>query len=223
MAKEVKKEEATEVQEVISTTGQWIIRNQNILMWCLVGILAVIVGIMMFNNYYLKPKSAEASDEIAKAVVYFAQDNYETALNGDEADCIGFEAIADKYSITRPGKLAALYAGICYYNTGDYEQAVKYLKKYSAEDLNVAPAAAMKLGDAYAQLDETEKAAKAFLKAAKSGNEVIAPIALKKAGVAYMSLDNKKAAKKAFTEIKEKYPQSSEAQDIDKFISLVEK
>ena len=223
MAKEVKKEEAVDVQEAISATGQWIIRNQNILMWCLVGILAVIVGIMMFNNYYLKPKAAEAQDEIAKAVVYFAQDNYETALNGDDADCIGFEAIASKYGMTRPGKLAALYAGICYYNTGDYEQAVNYLKKFKADDLNVAPAAAMKLGDAYAQLDETEKAAKAFLKAAKSGNEVIAPIALKKAGVAYMSLDNKKAAKKAFTEIKEKYPQSSEAQDIDKFISLVEK
>lgn len=222
MAKEVKKEEAVDVQEAISVTGQWIIRNQNILMWCLVAILAVIVGIMMFNNYYLKPKSAEAQDEIAKAVVYFAQDNYETALNGDEADCIGFEEIASKYSITRPGKLAALYAGICYYNTGDYEQAVKYLKKFDAEDLNIAPAAAMKLGDAYAQLDETDKAAAAFMKAAKSGNEIIAPIALKKAGIAYMAIENNKAAHKAFVELKTKYPQSSEAQDIDKLIATVE-
>ena len=222
MAKEVKKEEALDVQEAISTSGQWIIRNQNAIMWCLVGIMAVIVAIMMFNNYYLKPKSAEASDEIAKAVVYFAQDNYEVALNGDDADCLGFAEIASKYSITRPGKLASLYAGICYYNMADYEMAVKYLKKFKADDLNIAPAAAMKLGDAYVQLDEYNKAADAFMKAAKTENEVIAPIALKKAGNAYMAIDNNKAAKKAFVEIKEKYPNSSEAQDIDKMIAIVE-
>ncbi len=222
MAKNVKKEEKTEAQEVLSAAGQWIIRNQNIILWCLTGILAVIVAIILYNNYYLTPKSAEAQDEIAKAVVYFAQDNYETALNGDDADCIGFEEIANKYHVTQPGKLAALYAGICYYNLADYEQAVKYLSKYEAKDLNVAPAAAIKLGDAYVQLDETEKAVHAFLKAAKSENEVIAPIALKKAGIAYMALDNNKAAKKVFTEIKDKYPQSNEAQDIDKLIATVE-
>ncbi len=222
MAKEVKTEENGQVQEAISASGQWIIRNQNTIMWCLVAVLAVIVAYMMFNNYYMKPKSAEAQNEIAKAVVYFAQDNYETALNGDDADCIGFEEIASKYSITKPGKLAALYAGICYYNTGDYEQAVKYLKKFKADDLNVAPAAAMKLGDAYAQMDETEKAAAEFMDAAKSGNEVIAPIALKKAGIAYMALDKNKNAKKAFEEIKDKYPMSAEAQDIDKLIATVE-
>lgn len=222
MAKEVKNAEAQEVQEAISAAGQWIIRYQNIIMWCLIGILAVIVGVMMFNNYYLKPKSAQASDEIAKAVVYFAQDNYEVALNGDEQDCIGFEQIASDYSMTRPGKLAALYAGICYYNMADYEQAVKYLKKFSSSDLNIAPAAKLKLGDAYAQLDETEKAAKEFMSAAKSGNKVIAPIALKKAGIAYLSLGNNNTAKKVFERIKEDYPLSQEAQDIDKYIATIE-
>lgn len=222
MAKEVKKEETQEVQEAISAAGQWIIRYQTILSSCLIAVLVVIIGIMVFNTYYLKPSADQASDEIAKAVVYFSQDNYETALNGDEADCIGFEEIASKYGITRPGKLAALYAGICYYNMADYEMAVKYLKKYKANDLNIAPAATMKLGDAYAQLGETDKAASTFMEAARSKNKVIAPIALKKAGIAYMTLDNNKAAFKAFKQIRDNYPQSQEAQDIDKFIAITE-
>ena len=220
MAKKVQKEENVEVQEALTKSGQWIIANQNLLMWCLCGIIAVILAVLAFNNYYLKPKAAAASDEIAKAVVYFAADNYETALNGDEADCIGFEAIADEYGITKPGKLAALYAGICYYNLGDYESAVKYLKKYTANDLNIAPAAAMKTGDALAQMGETEQAIRYFEKAAKSDNELLAPMALKKAGITYMSIENNKAANKAFVTIREKYPQSSEAQDVEKYIAL---
>lgn len=222
MAKKVNKEENLEVQEALSKSGQWIIRNQNLLMWCLCGIIAVILAVMAFNNYYLKPKAAAADDEIAKAVVYFAADNYEVALNGDGADCIGFEAIADEYGITKSGKLAALYAGICYYNLADYESAVKFLKKYKANDLNIAPAAAMKTGDALAQMGDAKQAASYFEKAAKSNNDIIAPIALKKAGIAYLSIDNKKAAHKAFVRIKEDFPQSSEAQDIDKYIAIAQ-
>ena len=222
MAKKVNNEENVEVQEALSKSGQWIIKNQNVLMWCLCGIIAIILAVMAFNNYYLKPKAAAADDEIAKAVVYFAQDNYEAALNGDGADCIGFEAIADEYGITKSGKLAGLYAGICHYNLGDYESAVKYLKKYKADDLNIAPAAAMKTGDALVEIGDTKQAIHYFEKAANSNNEILAPIALKKAGIAYLSLDDKKAAHKAFVKIQKDFPQSSEAQDIDKYIAISE-
>lgn len=220
MAKQINNEENLDVQETLSKSGQWIIKNQNMLMWCVCGILAVIVAIMLFNTYYLKPKSAEADNEIAKAVVYFAADDFEKALNGDEADCIGFEAIAQDYSITKPGKLAALYAGLCHYNLGNYDDAIHYLKKFNANDLNIAPAALMKTGDAYIALGETEKAIGYFQKAAKSGNKLIAPIALKKAGFAQLEMGNKKAAHKSFASIKDNYPESQEAQDIDKYIEL---
>lgn len=226
MAKQVKPQPQAEgnqeVQEVLSASGQWIIKNQNAIMWCLIGVIAVILAVMAFNNYYLKPKAEQASEEIGKAVVYFAAGDYEKALHGDDADCIGFEAVADEYGVTQSGKLGALYAGLCYYNLEDYEQAIHFLKKFKADDLVIYPAALQKIGDSYAQLGDTEEAIKYFEKAAATGSEVIAPIALKKAGVAYMSLDNNKAAHKAFKAIKEKYPQSSEASDVDKYISVTE-
>ena len=221
--KDFKKEEQNleNVQEALNTTSVWIEANQNKLTWAITAIVVVVLGVIALNTYVLKPKAAEASNENAKAVVYFAQGNYEVALNGNDAECIGFEAIANEYKCSQPGKLAALYAGICYYQLGDYAAAAEYLAKFSAKDLNIEPAAAQLLGDAYVQMEDYAKAAKAFSAAAKSGNELIAPMSLKKLGFVQMELGNNAAAKKAFETIKNDYPTSTEAQDIEKYIANV--
>ena len=221
--KDFKKEEQNleNVQEALNTTSVWIEANQNKLTWAITAIVVVVLGVIALNTYVLKPKAAEASNENAKAVVYFAQGNYEVALNGNDAECIGFEAIANEYKCSQPGKLAALYAGICYYQLGDYAAAAEYLAKFSAKDLNIEPAAAQLVGDAYVQMEDYAKAAKAFTAAAKSGNELIAPMSLKKLGFVQMELGNNAAAKKAFETIKNDYPASAEAQDIEKYIAIV--
>lgn len=221
--KDFKKEEQNleNVQEALNTTSVWIEANQNKLTWAITAIVVVVLGVIALNTYVLKPQAAEASNENAKAVVYFAQGNYEVALNGNDAECIGFEAIANEYKCSQPGKLAALYAGICYYQLGDYAAAAEYLAKFSAKDLNIEPAAAQLLGDAYVQMEDYAKAAKAFSAAAKSGNELIAPMSLKKLGFVQMELGNNAAAKKAFETIKNDYPASAEAQDIEKYIAIV--
>ena len=221
--KDFKKEEQNleNVQEALNTTSAWIEANQNKLTWAITAIVVVVLAVIAINTYVLKPKAQEANNENAKAVVYFTQGNYELALNGDEADCMGFEAIANDYKCSKAGKLAALYAGVCYYQLGDYSAAAEYLAKFSAKDLNIEPAALQLLGDAYVQLEEYNKAAKTFSVAAKSGNELIAPMSLKKLGFVQMELGNNAAALKAFETIKNEYPASLEAQDIEKYIAIV--
>ena len=210
------------VQEALNTTSAWIEKNQNKLTWAVTIIVAIVVGVLALNTYVIKPKAVEVSNENAKAVTYFMQGDWEKALNGDDAECIGFQAIADEYKCYQGGKLAALYAGICYYQLGQYEDAAAYLSKFSADDLTIEPAALQLLGDAYVQLEEYGKAAKAFEAAAKSGNNIIAPMSLKKAGFVHLELGNKVAAKKAFETIKADYPASTEAQDIEKYIAIAE-
>ena len=210
------------VQEALNTTSAWIEKNQNKLTWAVTIIVAIVVGVLALNTYIIKPKAVEVSNENAKAVTYFMQGDWEKALNGDDAECIGFQAIADEYKCYQGGKLAALYAGICYYQLGQYEDAAAYLSKFSADDLTIEPAALQLLGDAYVQLEEYGKAAKAFEAAAKSGNDIIAPMSLKKAGFVHLELGNKVAAKKAFETIKADYPASTEAQDIEKYIAIAE-
>lgn len=211
-----------EVNETLSSAGLWIEKNANLLTWCVLAVVAVVVGILALNQYVFKPKAVEASNENAKAVVYFMAGDFEKALRGDDAECIGFEQIADDYSLYQTGKLAALYAGICYYQLGEYEDAAKYLKKFSADDLTIEPAASQLLGDAYVELGEYGKALSAFEHAAKSGNDLIAPMSLKKAGIVYLEQDNKRAALMAFEQIKADYPSSAEAQDIDKYIAIAQ-
>ena len=210
------------VQEALNTTSVWIEKNQNKLTWAVTIIVAIVVGVLALNTYVIKPKAVEVSNENAKAVTYFMQGDWEKALNGDDAECLGFQAIADEYKCYQGGKLAALYAGICYYQMEQYEDAAAYLSKFSANDLTIEPAALQLLGDAYVQMEEYAKAVKAFEAAAKSGNDLIAPMSLKKAGLVYLELDNKAAAKKAFETIKAEYPASTEAQDIEKYIAIAE-
>ena len=217
----VKQDEQLEnVNEALTGAGKWIEDNANLISWIVAGIAVVVIAIIAIDQYIIKPHALEASNENAKAAAYFMAGNYDKALNGDDAECIGFEAIADEYSSYQQGKLAALYAGICYFEKGEYEAAAEYLKKFDADDVNIDPAASQLLGDAYVELGEYGKAAKAFEKAAKSGNEVIAPMSLKKAGIVYLHEGEKKKALKAFEAIKADYPASSEAQDIDKYIEV---
>ena len=213
-------EQLENVNEALSTTGQWIEDHSNMLTWCVTAIVVVILGIIAINNYVIKPKGVEANNENAKAVVYFQNGDFEKALNGDDAECIGFEEIANSYKLYRPGKLAALYAGVCYYQLGDMENAAKYLKRFKAEDVNIGPAAHQLLGDAYVELEEYGKAVRAFEAAAQSGNDLIAPMSLKKAGLVYLEMGDKHAAKHCFEKIKNDYPSSSEASDIDKYIEI---
>ena len=221
--KDFKKEEQNleNVQEALNTTSAWIEANQNKITWAITAIVVVVLGVIALNTYVIKPKATEASNENAKAVAYFAQGNYELALNGDDAECIGFEQIANDNKCLQQGRLAALYAGVCYYKLGDFAAAAEYLDRFCAKDLNIEPASIQLLGDAYVQLEDYAKAAKAFGKAAASDNEIIAPMSLKKLGFVQMELGNNKAALATFETIKNDYPASAEAQDIDKYIAIV--
>ena len=215
-------EQLQEVGEALSTTGQWIEDNSNLITWIITGIAVVVLGIIALNNYVIKPKALEASNENAKSVVYFQAGDFEKALNGDDAECIGFAETADSYNLYKTGKLAALYAGICYYQLGDYEQAANYLKRFTAKDVNIGPAAQQLLGDAYVELEEYGKAVRAFEAAAAYGNELIAPMSLKKAGLVYLEMGDKRSAKHVFEQIKQNYATSQEAADIDKYIALAQ-
>ena len=107
-------EQLEEVNEALTGAGKWIEDHANLLTWIVCGIAVVVMGVIAINNYVIKPHAQEASNENAKAVAYFMAGDFDKALNGDDAECIGFEAIANEYKHYQQGELAALYAGICY-------------------------------------------------------------------------------------------------------------
>jgi len=76
------------------------------------------------------------------------------------------------------------------------------------------------MADAYAELGDFDKALSNYKKAAYTGdNDVLNPYYLKKLGMLHRRNGDLDKANEAFQEILKKYSKSTEAADIEKFIS----
>ena len=222
MAKEQQMDELDKMNNVLSTGEQWIEKNGKKLTTIVIIAILVVAGFLMLKQFYFAPMEEEAQNAMYKGEFYFEQDNFEVALNGNEADFIGFKAIADEYSGTKAGNLANAYAGICAYNLGNNEEALEYLEAYEGDEPLLYPNIIAMIGNCYANMGDYDKAIKNFVEAAEeASNPVISPLFLVKAAtVAEKTGDNAKALE-FYQEIKDKYENSVIGQDIDKYIEKV--
>lgn len=220
---EKKHDELENVVHALTSTEAFIEKYQKQILTGVGVIILVVLLVMSFRNFYLLPKEVEAENEMSKAQAAFATDSFKIALEGKGVQSIGFKEIVSEYGITPSGKLAAAYAGICYFKLGQFENAVKYLSQYTGDDKYFSVSVIGLTGDCYVNLGENSKAISYFEKAAGKDNAVLSPVYLKKSGLIYESMNEAEKALKAYTTIKEKYPKSSEASDIDKYIARVQK
>lgn len=215
-----KEKETVEVEELVSRSELFIENNSKKIIFGILAIAVIVGAFLGYQHGYVAPQQKEAAAAMFKGEQYFARDSFQLALNGNGADYEGFAVIADEYGFTDAGNLAKAYAGICYFKLGDNDKAIDMLKSFSANDQMVSPAIVGLIGDCYVNAGNVKEGISYFEKAAKSAdNEVISPIYLKKAGIAYESLQQYADAVKSYTQIKEKYFNSMEAADIDKYIA----
>ena len=106
---------------------------------------------------------------------------------------------------------------------GKWEDAVKFLEEYDgAKDQMISPAAEGALGNAYAHLNQLDKAVSHLKKAAeKADNNSLSPTFLIQAGEILESQGKKDEALKLYQEVKEKYFNSMQYQTIDEYIERV--
>ena len=215
-------EKNTEMGNVITRSEEFIQKNQKTLIIVLVAIVVVILAIFGLRRWYFQPRENRAAEEMFAAEQWFAQGDYDRAINGDDT-FRGFVSVAKNYSGTKAGRLARYYAGASYLHLGNYEEAVHWLKKYSGKDSFTGSLAEMMLGDALIEQGKTADAASHYAKAANMNpNYIISPTALFKAGMAYMMQGNNKQALRCFEQVKSDYPESPEFNEIDKYIALVQ-
>ena len=189
----------------------------------LCGVIAAVViiaGYIVYDNYVAAPREDKASTILAKGQEYFGMEQFDKALQGDGAGYPGFVAIASDYSSTDAGNLANLYAGLCYANLGKWNEAAASLEKFDTKsDKMISPAAEGALGNAYAHLNQLDKAVEHLKKAAeKADNNSLSPTFLIQAGEILESQGKKDDALKLYQEIKQKYFNSMHYQTIDKYI-----
>lgn len=207
------------VDEALSTSEAFLIKNKNVLLGAVVALVVIVGGFLGYKHFISEPNELKASEAIFKGEQYFGADNFEVALKGDRLGYAGFVKLADEFSGTDAGNLANAYAGLCYAQLGKYEDAIKYLDKFSGDDLLVAPSVMGALGNCYAQTGQLDKAAATLLKAADRANSLsISPIFLIQAGQILEKQGKNAEAVEAYKQVKNKYGNSYQAMDIDKYI-----
>ena len=220
--KEQIEEKNTEMGSVITRSEEFIKKNQKTIIIIICAILVVILAIFGLRRWYFQPRENRAAEEMFAAEQWFAQGDFQKALDGDDT-YRGFLAVIDQYGSTKAGNLAKYYAGIANLRLGNYDQAAHWLAKYKGKDATTAALAKMAHGDAEIELGNVDAAISQYLQAAKDkDNTIVAPSALFKAGMAYMMNGKNKEALECFQKVKDNYRESAEWNEIDRYIALAE-
>ena len=220
MAKEIKNEQAEAVVEAVSKTEKFFQENGKRLAIISAVIVVLCVVVFCWFKFAYQPKVAEAQGQMAVAEQNFRAGNYEVALNGD-GNALGFVQVMDEYG-KKAGKAVYFYAGVCELQLGEWEQAIKYLEAYKGNDAILAARATACIGDAYVGLEDYNKALGYFEKAAAAADNMFAAGYLLKAGAVAEKLGENAKALSFYKKIKDQYPQSMEAYDVDKYIGRIE-
>ena len=223
MANTKNQQAAPTIEETLSKSEAIFLKYKKAIIAAVVAVIVIIAGVILYKTYVSGPNEVKASTAISKGQAYFEQGLFNEALNGDSTGFKGFAALANEYSSTKAGNLANLYAGLCNAQLGKWEDAVKFLEEYDgAKDQMISPAAEGALGNAYAHLNQLDKAVSHLKKAAeKADNNSLSPTFLIQAGEILESQGKKDEALKLYQEVKEKYFNSMQYQTIDEYIERV--
>lgn len=204
---------AVETEQQLNKTEAFFDKYKKAIIIGVVAVVVLIVGGILINNYYLAPREDAASTELAKSQEFFNNEQFEQALTG-------FKKVASDYSSTKAGNLAQLYIGLCQANLGKWQEAADALDNFNTKgDQMISPAAEGALGNAYANLKQYDKAVDHLKKAAEmADNNSLSPTFLIQAGEILESQGKKDEALKLYQEIKKKYFQSMQYQNIDAYI-----
>ena len=207
------------VGQAVSGTEEFLKKNGKLLGWIVTCLLLAVVVCLALYNWVIKPAKAAAIDDSFAAENYFAQGEYQTALEGDGSS-LGFRDLISQYG-AKAGQAVYMYAGVSELQLKNYDEAIKYLKKYKGKDDILAARALSCLGDAYVGTGDLNAALASYEKAIKKAENMYAAAYMLKAGLVCEELGNNDKALEYYQDIKDKYPQSLEAYDIDKYIARI--
>lgn len=134
MAEQKKTNEALNVEDALTQSEAFFIKNKKAIIGAVVTVIIIIAGVVMYKNLYADPREEKAQAALFKGQEYFEADAYAQALNGDSIGFAGFVKVADEYSGTKAANLAKAYMGLCYAHLGKYDEAVKALDSFDGDD-----------------------------------------------------------------------------------------
>ncbi|TLY32518.1 MAG: tetratricopeptide repeat protein [Ignavibacteria bacterium] len=193
--------------------------------YAITGLIAVIIGIVIIINNR-RANNDKAAVELAKVVTLYeaAANNpkaYQQAIDGQpERGVMGLKTIVDNYGSTESGQLARFYLANAYFNLGRYEEALKNYENFSGGNKLLEASALAGMGACLEAKGEFDKAASSYEKAAGTvSNTINTPEYLNSAARCYGRAGAKEKAIALLKRLKQDYPTSTYAREVDRYIS----
>lgn len=206
------------VNSQLTQAGTHIANNKKIIFWA-VGAIAVAAAFTVgYLFIYKNPHVQKGFDNYNRVEL--------TSMGNDSIAAEQYMKVADDFKGDTAGKLAALAAAEALYNEGRYEEAVKYLDRFSSKDDVLEANATVLKGDCYVNLGNYDEALKVYAKAiakADRNPQIVPRVLLKEANV-YDEQKKYDKALECYRTIKESYPEFrlGNGLDLDAYIAREE-
>lgn len=183
-----------------------------------VTLLVLVLAIPGYIYYHQQQEQA-ANRQLGQILPAYEQGNYEQALNG-KGEQAGLLAIADTYSNTDAGNLAAFYAADVLYQRGEYDRALTYFRRFEKGNNFFGASAFAAQAAIYENRGEFQRAADLYERAASQyENKLTTPRYLLSAGQAYEEAGRYEAAMDAYRRITEDYPDSDQVSQAERYLA----
>lgn len=185
-----------------------------------VGVLVLILAIPGYV-YYQQRQAEQANELLGQILPVYEQGNYDQALEGN-GQRAGLLTIADEYGGTEAGNLATFYAATALYEQGEYDRALTYYQRFERGNDFIGASAYAAEAAIYESRGDMQTAAERYEQAADQyNNKLTAPRYLMEAGKAYEEAGDDAAAEEVYRRIKEEYPDSDQAEEVERYLARV--
>ena len=186
----------------------------------LVAVFAIVLIGILGVAAYLGIKSYKDKKNVESAQAY----STDIFLMNDSTDIKdNLAAAADEFEGYNGGSIASFVLARKLMDEGSFEDAIIELKRVELEDIYVSAFSKGLLGDCHSELGNHEDAYSAYMEAANhEPNAFSSAKFLMKAGLTAEELNNYEQAYTCYKQIKDDYPTSNEARNIDKEIARTE-
>lgn len=173
----------------------------------LVALIAIGIGVSLMQG----AQEDEAQAMLGAVLPAYESGSYEQALEGADG-ASGLLFVADEYSGTDAGNLAAFYAGDVLFRLGRYEEAIDMFDSFDGGSTIVGASAIAGQAQSHAALGNHEQAGNLFRQAALLiDDEVTAPQHFLNAGEAYEEAGAFAQAVDVYEELLAMYPDAQQS------------
>lgn len=189
-----------EVNDTLTGIGEKVQSNPKIVVWSCIAVTAVVAIILLYVYVFRQPAQNAANAALGQADV-------ELLMGNDSIALAKYQQVAAEHGYSA-GNLANLNAAILLYKQGKYEEALNYLKDYSASESVIGASAKSLEGDCYVNLKKYPEAIDCFKKAVKisDNNPHYTPAFLLKEATVLREQKDYKAEAAVYEQIIKDYP-----------------